>query len=64
LTVLIQSKGLLNRIYKNEGRNALVKVQSSKVQDDLLTFNVQFPDGSIATTTREFLHRPEQPEIP
>ena len=52
-----------NMIYKKEGRNSLVKVQSSQVQDDLLTFDVQFPDGSIETTTREFLHRPEQPEI-
>ena len=52
-----------NMIYMKEGHNSLVKVHSSQVRDGILTFNVQFPDGSIESTTREFLHRPEQPEI-
>eukprot|EP00804_Cyclotella_cryptica_P006358 CCRYP_010171-RA/>CCRYP_010171-RA protein AED:0.34 eAED:0.25 QI:0/0/0/1/0/0/2/0/539 len=52
-----------NVIYKKEGRNSLVKVLSYHVRDGILTFNVQFPDGSTASTTREFLHQLEQPEI-
>jgi hypothetical protein len=50
-------------IYKKQGRNALVKVQRSKLQDDVLTYDVLFPNGTVESTTREFLHRPEQPEI-
>eukprot|EP00956_Cyclotella_meneghiniana_P031729 scaffold84308_cov35-Cyclotella_meneghiniana.AAC.1 len=50
-------------IYKREGRNALVKVISSQLEDDKLTFTIEFPHGETFQTTREFLHRPEQPEI-
>ena len=51
-------------IYKREGNNALVKILSSEMQDDELTFLVeQLSDGTQFRTTREFLHRPEQPEI-
>jgi hypothetical protein len=50
-------------IYKKQGRNALVKVQQSKLQDDVLTYDVLFPNGTVESTTGEFLHRPEQPEI-
>jgi hypothetical protein len=50
-------------IYKREGRNSSVKVLSSSMVDEVLQFSIQFPDGSIELTTREFLHRPDQPEI-
>lgn len=50
-------------IYKKQGKNSLVKIQQSKLQDDVLTYDVQFPNGSIESTTRELLHWPEQPEI-
>jgi hypothetical protein len=52
-----------NMIYKKEGRNSLVKVHLSRIQNDKLTFDVQFPDGSIKSMTREFLDQPDQPEI-
>jgi hypothetical protein len=49
--------------HQKQVRNALVKVQQSKLQDDVLTYNVLFPNGSVQSTTREFLHQPEHPEI-
>jgi hypothetical protein len=30
-------------IYKKQGKNVLVKVQQTKLQDDFLTYDVQFP---------------------
>ncbi len=41
----------------------LVRVQSNKLQDGMLTFDIQFPNGLIELIMGEFLHRPEQPEI-
>ena len=53
-----------NMIYKNQGKNAQVKVQSSKMDDDgVLRFQVEFPNGTTESTTCEHLHRPEQPEV-
>lgn len=54
-----------NMIYKIEGTNALVKVMQSQVNDNgIFEFIIKHIDGWKETTTREFLTRPEQPEIP
>ena len=51
-------------IYKYQGQNAVVKVESSKVNDKgMLTYNVKFPSGESKEVTREFLSRPDNPDI-
>ena len=50
-------------IFKKEGINSLVKVISSELKEDRMFFNIQFSDGTEVQTTREFLNRPQQPEI-
>ena len=50
--------------YKNEGSNSNVKILGSEIDvDGVFKYNVQFPDASTRLVTREFLHRPEQPEV-
>ena len=45
---------------KNQGKNAQVKVQSSKMDDDgVLRFQVEFFNGTTESATREHLHRLE-----
>ena len=51
-------------IYKYQGRNAMVTVKSSKISDKgILTYTVIFPSGESKEVTREFLSRPENPDI-
>ncbi len=53
-----------NLIYKNQGRNATVKIISSKVgKDGMLEYTVEFPSGEAEEVPREYLSRPETPDI-
>jgi hypothetical protein len=51
-------------IYKREGTNSMVRVISSRLnKDNVLEYKVRFPEGHELYVTREFLNRPENPEI-
>ena len=53
-----------NLIYKNQGRNAVVKVISHRVRGDgMLVYKVAFPSGESQEVPREYLSRPENPDI-
>ena len=53
-----------NLIYKNQGRNATVKIISSKVgKDGILEYTVEFSSGEAEEVPREYLSRPETPDI-
>ena len=51
-------------IYKNEGRNAIVKIIDSSVDSNgKLKYTVEFPSGESEQVTRENLARPDTPDI-
>ena len=53
-----------NLIYKNEGHNAIIKVISHRLNEDgMLVYKVEFPSGESKEVPREFLTRPENPDI-
>lgn len=53
-----------NMIYKNEGHNDLVKVIANKVgEDGMLRYTIEFSSGEHDDVPREFLNRPEIPDI-
>ena len=53
-----------NLIYINEGCNATVKNISSDVgKDGMLEYTIKFPSGETEEVAREYLSRPETPDI-
>ena len=53
-----------NLIYKNEGRNAIIKVISHRLdKDGMLIYKVEFPSGDSEEVPQEFLTRHENPDI-
>ena len=53
-----------NLIYKNGGHNDLVKVLSSKVDEDgMLRYAIEYSSGELDEVPREFLSRPDTPDI-
>ena len=53
-----------NMIYKNEGKNALVKIQDSKINDiGMLEYTIEYSSGEKEKVSREYLSRPDNPDI-
>ena len=53
-----------NLIYKNEGHNTIVKVFSQKVDTNgMLTYKIEFFSDELKEIPREFLSRPNNPDI-
>ena len=51
-------------IYKNEGQNDLVKVILNKVgEDGMLCYTIEYSSGESDDVPREFLRRPETPDV-
>ena len=51
-------------IYKNEGNNAIVKILSHNLdKDGMLTYQIEFPSGELKEIPREFLCRPDNPDV-
>jgi len=51
-------------IYKNEGHNAIVKINTHRLdKDGMLVYDIEFPDGETQEVPREFLSRPDNPDI-
>ena len=51
-------------IYKNEGTNAVVKILSHKLnEDEMLTYQIEFPSGELKEIPHEFLSRPNNPDV-
>ena len=53
-----------NLIYKNGRHNATVKIIYSNVgKDGMLEYTIEFPSGETEEVPREYLSRPETPDI-
>ena len=51
-------------IYKNSGHNSLVKLKSNKLDSHgKLNYQVEFPSGELKFVPREFLVRPDTPDV-
>ncbi len=51
-------------IYKNEGHNAVVTVEAHKLDNNgMLAYDVRLPSGEVISALREYLSRPENPDI-
>ena len=53
-----------NLIYKNQGHNAAIKVIDSGLnKDGILEYTIEFATGSREKVPREYLSRPENPDV-
>ena len=53
-----------NLIYKNQGHNAVIKVIDSGLnKDGILEYTIEFATGARDKVPREYLSRPENPDV-
>ena len=51
-------------IYKNKGKNALVEIQHSKINDiGMLEYTIEYSSGKKEKVSREYLSLPDNPDI-
>ena len=53
-----------NLIYKNQGQNAVIKIIDSGInKDGMLEYTIEFATGAREKVPREYLSRPDNPDV-